>query len=170
MSANILLIEYERSTVEGVRNAIAGGGHRLEVAGDLNAAVEACAHFEPKIVIITSQLPQIPVGDAITQLRGRAGLRVTPFLILMPGYQGDEPEADAEEHGAQDIVSLPFAAEEIQQKIDALIRASAAILTTQAVPQDTLDALRRGKAEDNGQSFSSDDLFADILSDVESDG
>jgi len=82
MNADILLIEYEQSSVEGVRNAIAGRGHRLEVAGDLNAAVDACAHFEPKIVIITSVLPKVPIGDAITQLRARAGLRVTPFLIL----------------------------------------------------------------------------------------
>jgi TonB family protein len=170
MSANILLIEYEQSSVDGVRNAIAGGDHHLKVAGDLNAAVEACAHFEPKIVIITSQLPEIGVADAITQLRGRAGLRVTPFLILLPGYQGDGSEVDAQQYGAQDIVAAPFKVEEIRKKIEALLRAAAAILTTQAVPQETLDALRKGQAEDDGQSFSSDDLFADILSDVESGG
>jgi TonB family protein len=145
-------------------------GHRLEVAGDLNAAVEACAHFEPKIVIITSKLPNLPVGDAITQLRGRAGLRVTPFLILLAGYRGADSRADAQEYGAQDMVAPPFTVEEIRRKIDGLIQASASILTTQAVPQETLDALRRGKAVGDGKSFSSDDLFADILSDVERDG
>ena len=56
MSANILLIEYERSSVDGVRNGLTGRGHRLEVAGDLNIAVDMCAHFEPKLVIITSEL------------------------------------------------------------------------------------------------------------------
>jgi len=170
MSANILLIEYEQSSVDDFRNALAGRGHRLEVAGDLNAAVQVCAHFEPKIVAITSALPQVTVGDAITQLRARAGLRVTPFLILMPGYLGEDSVADAEVHGAQDILAPPFTEDETQQKIDALLRASAEILTTQAVPQETLDALRRGNTDDGGESFSSDDLFADILSDVERAG
>ncbi len=170
MSANILLIEYEQSSVDGVRNAIAGRGHRLEVAGDLDAAVETCAHFEPKIVIITSSLPNVPVGDAITQFRARAGLRATPFLILMSDYQGSDPRADAVEVGAQDILARPFTADEVQQKVEDLLRASSAILTTQAVPQETLDALRKGSANDDGESFTSDDLFADILSDVEREG
>jgi len=170
MNANILLIEYEQSSVNCVRNALAGRGHRLEVAGDLNTAVERCAHFEPKVVVITSVLPQVSVADAITQLRARAGLRVTPFLILMSGYLGGDSAADAEGYGAQDILTRPFTDDEIQQKIDALLRASAEILTTQAVPQETLDALRRGGIGEDGGSFSSDDLFADILSDVEREG
>lgn len=167
MSANILLIEYERSSVDEVRNAFTGRGHRLEVAGDLNAAVDTCAHFEPSLVIITSALPQTPVGDAITQLRARAGLRATPFLVLMQGYHGADPKADAQEHGAQNILSRPFASDEINTKIDELLTSAAAILTTQAVPQETLDALRQGGSGDDGTSFSSDDLFAEILSDVE---
>ena len=169
MNANILLIEYEQSSVDGIRNALAGQGHRLEVAGDLDAAVETCAHFEPKIVIITSELPQVPVEDAITQFRGRAGLRITPFLILMSGYQGEDAKTDAEGYGAQEILARPFTSDEVRQKVDALLQASARILTTQAVPQETLDALRRGNAEDDGKAFSSDDLFADILSDVENE-
>jgi TonB family protein len=170
MSANILLIEYEPSSVDGVRNAMTGQGHRLEVVGDLNAAVETCAHFEPKIVIITAELAQVPVGDAITQLRARAGLRSTPFLILMAGYRGENPKADAVEHGAQDILARPFTGDELQRRVEDLLRTTAGILTTQAVPQETLDALRRGTAADDGESFTSDDLFADILSDVEREG
>ena len=167
MSANILLIEYERSSVNDVRNALTGKGHRLEIAGDLNGAVDVCAHFEPKIVILTSTLPQVPVGDAITQLRARAGLRATPFLILMEGYHGGDPKVDAEGHGAQDILPRPFTADDLVGKVDELLTRAAEILTTQAVPQETLEALRKGSADGDGQSFSSDDLFADILSDVE---
>jgi TonB family protein len=170
MSANILLIEYERSSVDQVWSALTGRGYKIEVAKDLDAAVDICAHFEPRIVIITSVLPRVPIGDAITQLRARAGLRVTPFLILMSGYQGADPTTDAESYGAQDILARPFGAEDIQRKVEGLLSRAAEILTTQAVPQETLDALRRGSAADDGTSFSSDDLFADILSDVEDGG
>jgi TonB family protein len=171
VSANILLIEYEQSSVNLVRDALTGRGHRLEIAGDLNTAVDTCAHFEPKLVIITSVIPQVQIADAITQLRARAGLRVTPFLILMSGYQGDDSKADATHYGAQDILARPFTGKQIWERVEWLLEAAASILATQAIPQDTLDALRRGTAGDGGQeSFTSDDLFADILSDMERDG
>ncbi len=166
MSANILLIECERSSVDAVRAALTGRDHRLETAGDLNTAVDVCAHFEPKIVIITSSLPGVTVSDAITQLRARAGLRVTPFLILMSGFDAEDSKAEAETHGAQDILARPFTPDEVNQTIEEMLSAASEILTTQAVPRETLDALRNAGGTD-GKSFSSDDLFADILSDVE---
>ena len=83
MSANILVIEYEPRSVEHVRSALAGAGFHLEIAGNMDEAVNRCANFEPTVVIITSVLPNLKIEDAITQLRARAGLRATPFLSLI---------------------------------------------------------------------------------------
>ncbi|HSL19580.1 MAG TPA: response regulator, partial [Methylomirabilota bacterium] len=166
MSANLLLIESDPTAVDRVRGALAGRGHRLEVAATLDAAVNACAHFEPRLVVLTSELPRVSVADAITQLRGRAGLRSTPFLILMSDYRGTDSREDARRLGAQDILPRSFQAADLVGRVDALLRAASEILTTQAVPQETLDALRRS-AGGGRESYSSADLFADILSDVE---
>ena len=108
MSANILVIEYEPRYVEHVRKALAGPDFRLEIAGNLDDAVNRCANFEPAITIITSVLPNLKIEDAITQLRARAGLRATPILILMSGYRGDDPKGDAVRYGAQDILERAF--------------------------------------------------------------
>ena len=168
MSAFILLIESEPSSVEIVRNAVAGQGHRLEIADDLDAAVDKCARLEPRLVVITSALPQVTIADAITQLRARAGLRTTPFLVLMSGYRGEDSMADAEEFGAQDVLARPFTEDQIRARVQTLLTTAAQILATQAVPQETLEALRRSTAGgEDGEAFSSDDLFADILSDME---
>mgnify|MGYP001110666442 CR=1 FL=1 len=43
MRANILLIEYERRSVDQIRRALAETEHTLEVAGDLHRAVEMTA-------------------------------------------------------------------------------------------------------------------------------
>ncbi len=169
MSINILLIEFETEYADKVRNALADSGHRLEVAGDLNGAVEICAHFEPRVVIITSQLPDVTVEDAITQLRARAGLRVTPFLILETGYVGDDPEADAGLHGAQNVLGRPFDDKVLCDRVERLLNLQAEAGATQAIPQETLDALRRS-AEQEGTALTSDDLFGDIVSDVEGGG
>ena len=108
MSASILVIEYEPRYVEHVRKALAGPDFHLEIAGNLDDAVNRCASFEPAVVIITSVLPNLRIEDAITQLRARAGLRATPFLILMSGYRGETPQEDAVRYGAQDILERPF--------------------------------------------------------------
>ena len=83
MSANILVVEYEPRYVEHVRAALAAPDYRLEISSNMDEAVNRCANFEPSLVIITSVLPNLKIEDAITQLRARAGLRATPFLILL---------------------------------------------------------------------------------------
>jgi CheY-like chemotaxis protein len=95
MSANILVVEYEPRYVEHVRKALADPGFILEIAGNMDDAVNRCANFEPAVVIITSVLPNLKIEDAITQLRARAGLRATPFLILMSGYRGPRTSSNA---------------------------------------------------------------------------
>lgn len=170
MTAKILLIEYEPRYVERVRHALEDSGHRIEVAPDLDAAVDVCAAFEPQLVIITSVLPRLKIEDAITQLRARAGLRATPFLILMSGYRGSDSVADAVRYGAQDLLERPFSGELLQQRVKRLLEAPPSPAATQAIPQEMLAALRAsGGLADGGSSLTSDELFGDILSDVEDD-
>jgi serine/threonine protein kinase/CheY-like chemotaxis protein len=169
MSQSILLIEYEPRYVDRVRKALENS-YRLEVVADLDAAVEVCAGIEPSAVILTSVLPRIKIEDAITQLRARAGLRTTPFLILMSGYRGSDPQADAARYGAQDILERPFSGEALIDRVRRMVEAAASPATTQAIPQEMLEALRRTAGlEGSEPSLTSDDLFGDILTDVESD-
>ena len=168
MRANILLIDYEHRSVDRVRRALAGTEHTLEIAGDLQKAVEICAHFEPRLVIITAELPGVSVEDAITQLRARAGLRATPFLIVMAGYHGTGSEDDAAHLGAQDILARPYSSEALVEKVERLVRLEVGGPAAQAIPPETLDALRRSAAG-GGESLTSHDLFGDILSDVENE-
>ncbi len=171
MKAHVLLVEYEPRYVDRVKKALTGAGHEIKVAADLDQAVASCAHFEPHVVILTSVLPRVKLEDAITQLRARAGLRNTPFLILMSGYRGADPAADAEGYGAQDILERPFSGDVLVQRVERLLESAVSPAATQAIPQDMLEALRK-KAESTGGSTSltSDDLFGDILSDVEGGG
>jgi TonB family protein len=167
MSANILVIEYEPRYVDRVRTALAVPGHRVEIAGDLDQAVERCARFEPQLVVMTSVLPRLKIEDAITQLRARAGLRTTPFLIVMSGYGGGDTRADAVRYGAQDILERPFSTEALLEKVGRLLDESIGPVATQAIPQDTLESIRRGVESGSEPSLTSDELFGDILSDVE---
>jgi CheY-like chemotaxis protein len=168
MNVSILVVEYEPRYVEHVRTALAASGYRLEIVSTIDEAVNQCATFEPTLVIMTSVLPNLKIEDAITQLRARAGLRATPFLILMSGYGGDNPKEDAVRYGAQDIIERPFGAEALSERVEELILNAPSSAATQAIPQEMLEALRRSAGLDDGQApVTSDDLFGDILSDIE---
>jgi TonB family protein len=168
MSANILVVEYEPRYLEHVRAALADGDFRLEITGNMDDAVNRCAHFEPTVVIITSVLPNLRVEDAITQLRARAGLRATPFLILMSGYQGNDPKKDALRYGAQDVLQRPFGRDDLRARVEELVSIAPNPAATQAIPHEMLEALRRSAGlSGDGRPVTSDDLFGDILSDVE---
>ncbi len=167
MSANILLIEYEPRYVERVQKALSGPDYVVEVAGDIDAAVNVCAAFEPRAVIMTSVLPGIKIEDAITQLRARAGLRTTPILVLMSGYKGKDSKVDAARYAAQDILARPFTGDALFKCLEVMLNEASDPVATQAIPQDMLEALRRNAGAED-ESFTSDELFGDILSDVES--
>ncbi len=168
MNANILVVEYEPRYVEHVRAALPASDFRLEIASNMDDAVNRCADFEPTLVIITSVLPNLKIEDAITLLRARAGLRVTPFLILMSGYRGDNPKEDAVRYGAQNILERPFSTEALRELVEELIHDAPSPAATQAIPQEMLEALRRSAGLDGDEApITSTDLFGDILSDME---
>ncbi len=167
MSQNILLIDYEPRTIARVTEALAPLGYRVDVAKDIDAAVGACAKIEPRLVIITSVLPRLKIEDAVTQLRARAGLRHTPFLVLMSGYSGTDRRGDAAALGAQAIVAKPFSAEELLAEVRALL---AAPRPPTAVSSDTrnevLEALRRSAGlQGEAGTVTSEDLFGDLIAD-----
>lgn len=165
MNDTILLIDYEPRTVYRVTEALSPLGHRVQTVKDLDAAVGACATVEPRLVILTSVLPRLKVEDAITQLRARAGLRSTPFLVLMSGYAGSDRRSDAARMGAQSLIAKPFSNEELLEEVKGLLQAarSGAPVGTDT-RAEVLDALRRTAGlQSGGGTFTSKDLFGDLL-------
>lgn len=164
MSETILLIDYEPRTIHRVSEALAPLGCHVTTVKDLDSAVNACASDEPHLVILTSVLPRFKVEDAITQLRARAGLRSTPFLILMSGYGGKDRRADAERLGAQSLVAKPFSNEELTSEVRSLLTAAKTGKINTDTRNEVLDALRRTAGLQSGPgTVTSEDLFGDLL-------
>ena len=169
MAQTILLVDYEPRTVARVTEALAPLSCQIITAKDVDAAVGACARVEPRVVLITSVLPKVKVEDAITQVRARAGLRNTPFLVLMSGYSGSDPKSDAARLGAQDIGSKPFSADDLLTRVQAALQAPRGPAQPDS-KADVLEALRRsaGLKPDKG-TLTSEDLFGDLIGDGDED-
>ena len=161
----IILLDYEPRTTVRVTEALTQLECEIVSAKDVDAAVAACAKVEPRMVLITSVLPRIKVEDAITQLRARAGLRNTPFLVMMSGYTGHDPQADALRLGAQDIVAKPFSNDELLAHVRTLLaRPRQEATITADTRAEMIEALRRGSGKDAG-TVTSEELFGDLLAD-----
>lgn len=165
----ILLVDYEPRTVARVTEALAPLDLEVVAARDVDAAVGACAKREPAAVLISSVLPKVKVGDAITQLRARAGLRTTPIVILMSGYTGHDPAGDAAEYDGQLIVAKPFSNEELLAQVrKALEQPRGSAGSSQDTRSGVIEALRRSAGlEPSKGTVTSEDLFGDLIGDDE---
>ncbi len=164
MTQAILLLDYEPRTAVRVTEALAPLGCQVVTARDVDTAVAACAKAEPQVVLTTSVLPRLKVEDAILQLRARAGLRNTPFLILMSGYTGQDPIADAQKLGAQDIIGKPFSNDELLAHVKALMTKRPEASVSADTRAEVLEALKRaGAASKEPGTITSKDLFGDLL-------
>ena len=86
----------------------------------------------------------------------------------MSGYQGNDPKKDALRYGAQDLLQRPFGRDDLRARVEELVLTAPNPAATQAIPQEMLEALRRSAGLDgDGRPVTSDDLFGEILSDVE---
>lgn len=164
MSPKILLLEYDPRTVARVTEALAPLGGEVVAVRDIDAAVSTCASVEPAAVLITSVLPRVTVEDAITQLRALAGLRKTPFVVLMSGYNGNDAHVDAARLGAQAIVAKPIVTDELLGCVRGLLQQPRTSTAASAeVRAEVLDALRRGAKSQNEAPVTSRELFEEIL-------
>jgi len=163
----ILLVDYEPRTVARVTEALAPLDLEVVAAKDVDTAVGACAKREPSLVLISSVLPKVKVADAITQLRARAGLRTTPFILLMSGYTGRDPARDAAEYDGQLIVAKPFSNEELLASVRRVLeqpRGGAG--GGQDSRSGVIEALRRSAGlEPSKGTVTSEELFGDLISD-----
>src|SRR5579859_3808920 len=107
MAKKILLVEYEPRYIDRER-ASAGQAYEVAVARDGDEAVEAFGQSRPDVVLISAVLPRAHTNDVIRELRRKGGAAAPPIIVMMSGYKGSNPKADAQKIGAFDILEKPF--------------------------------------------------------------
>lgn len=164
MKPTVLLVDYEPRNAARYAAALAPLNVEFLAATDLDGAIAHCSKVEPSVVLVTSVLPRLKVEDAITQLRARAGLRSTPFVILMSGYTGTDPRGDAQRLGAQDILPKPFSDQQLRDCVKHWLEAGARAATvSEKTKVEILEALK----QQEGGVVTSQELFGDILGEEE---
>jgi two-component system response regulator PhoP len=134
----VLLVEDEAALREGLRDTLSAAGFTVDLAADGEEGLFAGLEYPIDVAIIDLGLPKLPGLDLIRRLRTEG--KTYPILVLTARdrWQDKVQGLDA---GADDYVAKPFHFEEVQARLQALLRRSggwaSATLSCGAVSLDT---------------------------------
>jgi DNA-binding response OmpR family regulator len=115
----ILIVEDDRDIALGLAEDLTRHGHRIETAGDGEAAVRRGKEGGWDLVILDLMLPRKDGFEVCRELR-QAGVR-TPIIMLTAKTHEAEKVLGLE-LGADDYVTKPFSPRELRARIQAVLR------------------------------------------------
>ena len=117
----VLLVEDEAALREGLRDNLSAAGFTVDLAADGEEGLFAGLEYPLDVAIIDLGLPKLPGLDLIRRLRAEG--KSYPILVLTARdrWQDKVQGLDA---GADDYVAKPFHFEEVQARLQALLRRS----------------------------------------------
>jgi TonB family protein len=155
MAKKLLLIENEPRYIDKVR--LAGGpDFDVTVAREGDEGIAAFDRERPDLVVVTAALQKMRVNDVIRDLRRKGGPTAPPILLMMSGYKGSNPKADAQKIGAFDILEKPFSDETFRSIAFEAIDSSDPGAQTMRIDASKLQG-----------GLTSSDIFSDVLEDLQ---
>lgn len=115
----IVLVEDNRILANGIAQALAKTGHAVECFVDGAAANEFLAQEGADLAILDINLPSMSGIELLAQIRARGSN--LPILLLTANDQTKDRVAGLDA-GADDYMVKPFAMEELEARVRALLR------------------------------------------------
>ncbi|MEP6801465.1 MAG: TonB family protein [Acidobacteriota bacterium] len=160
MAKKVLLIDYEPRSVERARTLLPPPDYALTVATDGEEGLTLAGGSQFDLVVLSGMLPRLPSAEVIREIRRKGGATAPPILLVVSGYNGSNPKADAQRVGAFDIVVRPFTDEGFLAAVQSALGTDAGARTMQ------IPTIQRAAAQ---PTLTSDDIFSDVLADVARD-
>lgn len=116
--ARILVIDDDPRLGAMLRRSLGLAGHQVQVAGDGEAGLKAALAEDPDLVILDWMLPGMDGLSVCRRLRAASDV---PILMLT-AKDAVENRVAGLKTGADDYLVKPFALEELQARVEALLR------------------------------------------------
>jgi len=158
MPKKVLLIDYEPRSVDRVRSLFDASEYDLTLAKDGEEGLSIFSGATFDIIVLAGMLPRLPSAEVIREIRRKGGATAPPILLMVSGYHGTNPKADAQRVGAFDIVVKPFTDEGFHEAVRAALESSDLGARTMRIP--TAEILGQQSA------LTAADIFSDVLKDV----
>jgi DNA-binding response OmpR family regulator len=126
----ILVAEDDAKTAETLRLYLEHAGHRVVVAPDGEAALQAASRERPDVVVLDWMLPRRDGLEVCRALRASAWGAVPILMLTARGFEQDKLRALYQ--GADDYVVKPFSPREVVARVHAALRRAGADRPLQA--------------------------------------
>ncbi len=137
----LMLIDDDVTLVKGLKRSFEAWGYRVGVCYDGQTALESIVADTPDIVILDVMLPNKDGFEVLREIRKR--LPQLPVIMLTAKAE-DIDKVLGLELGADDYVAKPFSVRELEARIKAVLRRTAALPRSQ-IKKDNLVIDLEGK-------------------------
>ena len=108
--SRILIIDDEQAIGWSLRELLGDDGHAVEIAADIDAAVEACRRFRPEAILLDVRLGKRDGLAALPDLRAIVG---DVPVVVMTAFGDLDTAVRAVQAGAVDYLLKPFDLERV---------------------------------------------------------
>lgn len=115
----LLIAEDDKTLALFVRRGLEGDGHRVSIADDGAAAVEAAVQEPPDLMILDLNLPLKDGEQTLAEIRA---LSPDFAILVLTGRQDVETRVRCLDAGADDFLTKPFSLAELRARVRALLR------------------------------------------------
>jgi DNA-binding response OmpR family regulator/S1-C subfamily serine protease len=109
----LLVVESDNSLRDSVVTALSDAG--FEVSTDYRDGMKAVLAFDPDIVVLGANPPQLDCCDLLSEIKGSRQTHNIRVVMLSPGGSGERTRGL--DLGADDVLSLPFDSHELLARV-----------------------------------------------------
>jgi two-component system response regulator VicR len=134
LAANILLVEDDADTARALSRALESGGYRVTAVDTGSEAKQLIEHLQPDLILLDLMLPDT---DGLVLTTALKALTPAP-IIICSARQEQVDRVLGLKLGADDFVAKPFDLDELEARIEAVLRRAAKGKDTLLPPSDQI--------------------------------
>jgi serine protease Do len=117
-AARLLVVESDDALREQIVATLTDAGY--EVSTDYREGIKAVRAFDPDVVVLGADPPQLDCCDLLSEIKGSEGTDNIRVVMLSPG--GPAERTRGLDLGADDVLSLPFNSHELLSRVRSQLR------------------------------------------------
>lgn len=121
MTGKILVVDDDAMARRALEMLLRREGFEVREAGDGPAALQACADFQPDLILLDILMPGIDGFEVCRQIKATPETRLTP-VVLITGLSATEDRIKGINAGAEDFLSKPIDFNELLARTRSLLK------------------------------------------------
>jgi len=134
VAANILLVEDDADTARALSRALENSGYRVTAVDTGSEAKALIVHLHPDLILLDLMLPDT---DGLVLTTALKGLTNAPIIICSARTEQVDRVLGLK-LGADDFVAKPFDLDELEARIEAVLRRAARARDVPSIPSDQI--------------------------------